>query len=63
MLKDGVSGLAKMIEAGRLVRPAEVIDARVPLVELFGYVGTLRSRSEGRGTVSMELSHYDVASA
>ncbi|MFT3843031.1 MAG: elongation factor G [Myxococcaceae bacterium] len=40
---------------------AMVVSAFVPLAELFGYVDALRSRSEGRGTVSMERSHYDFA--
>ncbi len=43
--------------------PLQVVDARVPLAELYGYVGSLRGRSEGRGTVSMSLSHYDLAPA
>jgi elongation factor G len=38
-----------------------VVSAFVPLAELFGYVDALRSRSEGRGTVAMERSHYDLA--
>ncbi len=37
-----------------------VIRAKVPLAELFGYVTTLRSQSEGRASVSMEFSHYAV---
>lgn len=39
---------------------AMVITAHVPLAELFGYVDALRSRSEGRGSVSMQMAHYDV---
>ena len=37
-----------------------VIRAKVPLAELFGYVTTLRSQSEGRASASMEFSHYAV---
>jgi elongation factor G len=36
-----------------------VVSALVPLSELFGYVDALRSRSEGRGSVTMRHSHYD----
>jgi elongation factor G len=36
----------------------KVIDALVPLVEMFGYVTTLRSMTEGRGTFVMEFDHY-----
>ena len=34
------------------------IDAHVPLSEMFGYATDLRSRTQGRGTYSMEPSHY-----
>ncbi len=37
----------------------KVIDARVPLSEMFGYATSLRSFSEGRGTFTMEFSHYE----
>ncbi len=39
-----------------------VIDAKVPLSEMFGYVTALRSMTEGRGTYSMEFDHYAVVS-
>ncbi len=39
----------------------EVVRARVPLVEMFGYMTELRSASKGRGTFTMEFSHYDDA--
>lgn len=38
---------------------AQVIRAFVPLSEMFGYATTLRSRSQGRGTYSMEFDHYE----
>ena len=36
-----------------------VIKGRVPLAEMFGYVTDLRSATSGRGTSSMEFSHYE----
>ena len=36
----------------------KVIDAKVPLAEMFGYATTIRSLTEGRGTFTMEFSHY-----
>jgi len=36
----------------------KVINAQVPLSEMFGYATMLRSITEGRGTFTMELSHY-----
>jgi elongation factor G len=38
---------------------AQVINATVPLSEMFGYVNTLRSMSQGRSQYSMIFSHYD----
>ena len=37
----------------------QLISAYVPLANLFGYVKTLRSLSQGRANPYMELSHYD----
>ena len=37
---------------------ASVIDAFVPLSEMFGYATNLRGRSQGRGQFSMQPSHY-----
>ncbi|AER40681.1 MAG: elongation factor G [Flavobacteriales bacterium] len=38
----------------------KVIQALVPLSEMFGYVTILRTLSSGRGTSIMEFSHYDA---
>lgn len=38
----------------------QVIDASVPMSELFGYVTTLRSLTSGRATSSMQFSHYEI---
>jgi elongation factor G len=34
--------------------------ATVPLSEMFGYIGQLRSMTSGRGSFTMEFSHYDA---
>ncbi|MDA8144530.1 MAG: elongation factor G, partial [Thermaerobacter sp.] len=38
---------------------AQVIRGLVPLAEMFGYATDLRSRTQGRGTYTMQFSHYD----
>jgi len=38
----------------------KAVKASVPLSEMFGYVTNLRSMTEGRGTSTMEFSHYAV---
>jgi len=37
----------------------QVINAHVPLAEMFGYATTLRSRSQGRGVFTMQISHFE----
>ena len=39
----------------------KVIEARVPLAEMFGYSTALRSLTEGRGNYTMEFDHYEPA--
>ncbi|NCU44673.1 elongation factor G, partial [Candidatus Falkowbacteria bacterium] len=43
-----------MSDRGKL----KVIDAKVPLAEMFGYATQLRSMSQGRANYSMEFLHY-----
>jgi elongation factor G len=38
-----------------------LLSAQVPLKEMFGYVTSLRSLSQGRGNYTMKFSHYDRA--
>jgi elongation factor G len=38
---------------------AQVVDALVPLADMFGYATDLRSTTQGRGTFTMEFHHYD----
>ena len=37
----------------------KVIDAMIPLSEMFGYATDLRSRTQGRGNYTMQFDHYD----
>ena len=37
-----------------------VVKAQVPLAEMLTYASDLTSMTQGRGTYSMEMSHYDV---
>ena len=36
-----------------------IVRATVPLANMFGYATDLRSKTQGRGTYSMEPSHYE----
>lgn len=54
---DLSSKRAKINEMGER-GSARVVDAEVPLSEMFGYVTKLRSMTQGRGVFTMEFSHY-----
>jgi elongation factor G len=38
---------------------AQTVEAMVPLANMFGYVNSLRSFTQGRASYSMQFSHYD----
>jgi elongation factor G len=46
------------IEAMESRSSTQVVRARVPLAQMFGYATDLRSMTQGRASYSMELSHY-----
>ncbi|MDD4142397.1 MAG: elongation factor G [Bacteroidales bacterium] len=48
--------VTKMDSRGEL----QVLHAKVPLAEMFGYINSLRNVSSGRGTFSMEFSNYAI---
>ncbi len=50
-----------MLEGMDTRNNAQVIKAKVPLSEMFGYVTQLRSLSSGRASSTMEFSHYAQA--
>ena len=50
-----------MIEGMDTRAGAQVVKAKVPLSEMFGYVTSLRTITSGRATSTMEFSHYQTA--
>ncbi len=48
-----------MIQGQDMRGNATVINALVPLANMFGYVNTLRSFSQGRASFTMQFAHYD----
>ena len=48
------------IESINIRNDLKVIDAFVPLSEVFGYATSVRSMSQGRATHTLQISHYEV---
>ena len=47
------------LEGMEAIQGNQVIRSFIPLSEMFGYATDLRSKTQGRGTYSMEPSHYE----
>jgi elongation factor G len=43
-------------------KDAQVVVAKVPLSEMFGYATDMRSRTQGRAVYTMQFSHYQEVS-
>jgi len=65
-LRDCVGDLHRrrgVVHGNNMRGNTAVIDAHVPLKEMFGYIGSLRALSSGRAQYSMQLDHYEVVPA
>ena len=47
--------IEKMEDRGNV----KILDAKVPLAEMFGYITRIRSMTQGRGSFTMEFDHYE----
>ncbi len=59
-ITGNLSGKRGQIEGMEDRGMSKAIKAKVPLSEMFGYTTTLRSMTEGRGSMTMEFDHYDT---
>ena len=59
-ITGNLSGKRGQMEAMEDRGELKVVRAKVPLSEMFGYVTSLRSMTEGRGSANMEFDHYAV---
>ncbi len=55
-----LNGRRGKIQGMRSRGGSQVVDAIVPLSEMFGYATDLRSKTQGRATYSMEFEKYEV---
>ena len=53
-----ISSRRGKVESMETRGPAKVVNALVPLAEMFGYVGDLRSRTQGRANYTMQFHSY-----
>ena len=54
-----ISSRRGKIEGSDIENGAAIIRGFVPLSEMFGYATDLRSRTQGRGTFTMQFDHYE----
>ncbi len=59
-ITGNLSGKRAAIEGMEERGMNKAIHAKVPLSEMFGYTTSLRSMTEGRGSMTMEFDHYEV---
>ncbi|MEK7585089.1 MAG: elongation factor G [Patescibacteria group bacterium] len=59
-ITGSLSGKRGQIESMEDRTLAKVVRARVPLAEMFGYMTSLRSMTEGRATFTMEFDKYEI---
>ncbi len=56
-----ISSKRGQIEGSEQRQNTQIVKAKVPLSEMFGYATDLRSFTQGRGTYTMQFSHYAEA--
>ena len=54
-----ISARRGQIQGMEATHNAQVVDAFVSLSEMFGYATALRSRTQGRGLFTMQISHFE----
>jgi elongation factor G len=59
-IQGNISSKRGQIEATEELGGKTIVNAKVPLSEMFGYTNTLRSMTQGRASMTMEFDHYAV---
>ena len=59
-ITGNISSMRGTIEGIEERGMAQVVKAKVPLSELFGYTTKVRSLTQGRATPTLEFSHYEI---
>ncbi len=59
-INGNINSKRGLLEGTEEVGGKTVVNAKVPLSEMFGYTNTLRSMTQGRASMTMEFDHYEV---
>lgn len=59
-IQGNISSKRGQLEGTTEVGGKTVVNAMIPLAEMFGYTNTLRSMTQGRASMTMEFDHYEV---
>jgi len=59
-INGNISSKRGQVEGSTELGGKTIVNAKVPLSEMFGYTNTLRSMTQGRASMTMEFDHYEV---
>lgn len=59
-VNGNISSKRGLVEQSEELGGKTIVNAKVPLSEMFGYTNILRSMTQGRASMTMEFDHYDV---
>ncbi len=59
-IQGNISSKRGQIEGSEEMGGKTIVNAKVPLSEMFGYTNSLRSMTQGRASMTMEFDHYEV---
>jgi elongation factor G len=57
-IQGDLNGRRGQIKGVEMKGQAQVVQAEVPLAEMFGYVSSVRSMTQGRASYTMQFAHY-----
>ena len=59
-VNGNISSKRGQVEGSEELGGKTIVNAKVPLSEMFGYTNSLRSMTQGRASMTMEFDHYEV---
>lgn len=59
-VNGNISSKRGQVEGTEEIGGKTIVNAKVPLSEMFGYTNSLRSMTQGRASMTMEFDHYEV---